>query len=581
MILHISAAICLFISLFTGLVIQDAANPWMMLPFALLSSWLVMTGSLLKLRLNDPVLLGLTALWAVWTMSAAHSAVPFNSKVTLIVMSTLPLSYIVWRCAAFSTRALLKMAGIVLLSGIVFSAIGIMQVTDILPNPRWEWRAYYPFLDPNLLGVFLSMIILPLVTATLSREIARPVRICLVVALLILTSGLIATQSRSAFLSTGVGLIMILLLQRNHIAWTKKSLGLLAALLASSAGFLVYTKFFERFVLLFQSGGDKDFMSRLYLWKTSLEMSIVHPLIGYGFGTFNTYYPQVREPDFDNSAGWWVHMDPLQWAVESGWSAPLIFYAICAYIVWSVWRKARDGELHVLQAGAAAALGSLFLNAHSAYPLHVVPFMIMATGMIAAIVHNPGPASSRKITLAGAIPLLTTFLLFWAILIQLVGTLYYWQSVNTARASGNASLYWQKLDLCLKRGDPEFAYCRLILLESLFAGNIQGTEETLQLIQESRRGNNMLPHPDYFLGLYHLQRNDFKEAEKYLSIALEKDPLYWIGRKALIETLERDGSYDAALSTLLLGQRYPYPKSDIPYINQKEKDLRDKIEAAR
>jgi O-antigen ligase len=571
MILRLTAALSIAIAFFYGLVIQDAANPLMMLPVLILSTWLTISGRLSKIPLRDPVLLGFTVLWLLWTVSALFSEFPFNSKVTWIIMSTLPVSYMVWRTADFPEAWQRRILQFFLASGVALSIKAILDTT-ITPTPLWNGRAYIPFLDPNMLGIYLSMSLLPVVPLVLKKDLLPHHRLFLIASLALMLAGLIATQSRSAFIGTAAGLGLIGLLSWRHIPRTKSSLAAVSAAVVAGVAMLIHTNFLNRFLMLFETGGDKDVMARLSLWRTAFDMSLNKPLTGYGFGTFGLYYPAFREPQ-DNSAGWWVHMDPLQWAVECGWLAPLCFYALTAYIVVRIWKRARD--LTPLHIGFAAALLSLFLNAHTAYPLHVIPFMIFATGMIAALLPS-SPASSARTTYCFVVPMLLALLtMFWAGM-KSGTTLYFWNEVNEARRTRSQALFEANMTACLEEGDPQFAYCKLLMIETILNSRDRPPETVLKAIEDSRAYNPLLPQPDYYLSIYHRKNNPDKPELEIgaLKDSLIKNPTYWPARKALVEALQKAGRLPEAMDILETGTNYPMPKSALPYYTQTRAALR-------
>ena len=308
------------------------------------------------------------------------------------------------------------------------------------------------------------------------------------------------------------------------------------------------------------------------LWRTAFEMSLNKPLTGYGFGSFGLYYPGFREPQ-DNSAGWWVHMDPLQWAVESGWLTPFCFYALAAYIGIRIWKRIHD--LNPLEIGFAAALVSLFLNAHTAYPLHVIPFMLFATGMIAALL--PAPATSQpRLTYFFVGPMLLTLLITFWIGVKSGITLYLWNEVNAAQRSQNREIFEANMTACLEKADPQFAYCKFLMIETILKSRDHFPKTVIGAIDDSRSYNPLLPQPDYYLSIYH-RKNDPDRPDLEIGAlkdSLSKNPTYWPARKALVEVLQKAGRSREALDILETGTDYPMPKYALPYYTETRTALR-------
>lgn len=567
-----SAAACLTVSLGIGLFVQDASNPLMMLPFVLCSLWLATSGRLLSLNLRDPALLGLLGLWTLWALSSLHSAFPFNSQVTWLIMSTLPVSFMVWRSAGFDAVWITRLQGLALLSGAGLAVYALLQVTLLKAN-LWNGRAGLPFADPNMLGIYFSLLLLPLGAALLAQKFNPLLRGTLVIVLVLLLAGLCATQSRSALIGTiaGAGLLAVLL--RRQVIWS------LPVKIATGAGLTLFvatlfaSDFISRFISIFSEHGDRDFLSRFSIWQSAWLMSTEHPWLGYGFGTFGLFYPVFRQP-IDNSGGWWVHMDPLQWAVESGWVTPVVFYSLCVFLALRVYRLARSGTLTTLQAGCAAALLSLFLNAHTSYPLHVIPFMLIAGSMICALTPDP-LAGARAKTFVFASTILVTLLLSQLTVLRVGSTLYYWQEITQARAKGDTARFSAATKNCIEHGDPHYAFCKFIVIETALNTTGALPDMTLQLIDNARLYNTQLPQPDFYLGLYYL-RTAPGQPEKAIAAfreSLIKDPTFWTARRVLVATLVAAGKKEDALAALRKGADYPATQADRSFYDTMYKHL--------
>ncbi len=558
MIPVISGLACLVLSFLIGLSVQEAANPLMVTPFLLTGAWLVGSGRLATLSFRDPVLWGVLALGALWLQSLFVSGFTFNSKVTLLTLGILPLSFMMWRTLALSAQTQARVAMGVLGVGLLCACHALYEEIFLK-----EWRPAWPFLDANLLGILFSLTLLSLLPFTLKAEQDKRLRAALIAAATLLVAGLLVTQSRSAFIGTVAGMGYIAFQLRHQIPRTRAFLiGLGAACMAALAAAFT-TGLLSRFALLLS--GDIDASSRLSIWGTAFDMNLLHPLRGFGAGTFGMVYPLYREPGGDNSLGWWVHMDPLQWAVESGWSAAIVFYALAGYIGYRIY-KLRDRS--PLQIGFIAALLSLFINAHTAYPLHVIPFMIMATGMVHALIPAPVQAP-RSVTYAGAGILMIVVTLGMWTAVNSARTLFSWQQVQAARLTNVYENFEGEMMHCLERADPDFPFCRLLLIETTLQMQMSMhiAPATLTMIKDLQQQFPLLPQPDYFLGVY-LEKTDFANTAAAIDAykaSVIKMPTFWIARRALIEALMRDKQYLQALATLESGAKYPLPKAARAY----------------
>lgn len=570
MILSVSGLACLFASLLIGLAIHEAANPLILAPFMLLGGWLVASGRLAALSFRDPVLWGFLALGAVWTQSLFVSDFSFNSKVTLLTVGVLPLSLMVWRTLPL-TPAWQGRAFIVFLAVALGCAVHTLYEV-IIPG---TWRPAWPFLDANLLGILFSLALLPLLPPALRMDGDRRVRCALAAAFALLLAALVATQSRSAFIGTLAGMGLVAFHLRRHIPRTRAFAAGAAATAALALATMAATGFFSRFTRLLS--GDADASSRLSIWNSAFDMSLVHPLQGFGIGTFGMVYPLYREPGGDNSVGWWAHMDPLQWAVEAGWAAPLVFYALAGFIAVSVYRLK---DRTPLQIGFSAALVSLFINAHTAYPLHVIPIMIVATGMVHVLVPaRAAPSPSSRASLAGAGLLMVALTLGLWSGINSARTLYSWHEVQQARQTNMYENFEGKMMRCLEQAEPDFPFCRLLLVEVTLQMAAHPAPAALDLISDVQESFPLLPQPDYFHGLY-LEKTDFDNTQAAIEAfraSVIKMPTFWLARRALIEALIRDGQYAQALATLESAAKYPLPKAARDYYDGKKAELAARI----
>ncbi len=568
MILPISGLVCLFASFLIGISIQEAANPLILAPFMLLAGWVIASGRLVNLSLRDPVLWGFLALGVLWTQSLFVSDFTFNSKVTLLTVTVLPVSFMVWRTLPLPAHWQIRT-----LIGFLVIALGCAVHSLYEVIVLQTWRPAWPFLDANLLGTLFSLTLLPLLPVVLKNEGDKRIRIALAVSLVLLIAALIATQSRSAFIGTLAGMGLVAFHLRHQIKRTRNFLIGVGVTLAVTLTTAIATGFFSRFTRLLS--GDADASSRLSIWKFAFEMSFINPLQGIGIGTFGMVYPLYREPGGDNSVGWWVHMDPLQWAVESGWIAALVFYGLAAFIAYTLYRQKNYTPL---QLGFTAALLSLFINAHTAYPLHVIPFMILGTGMIHYLIPAQALTSQRTSYIGASILMIVLTLGLWSG-INSARTLYSWNEVQKARLTNVYENFEGQMMKCLEQADPDFPFCRLLLVETTLQMSAQPTPAALDLILDVQQKFPLLPQPDYFHGLY-LEKTQFENtpaAIEAFKAAVIKMPNFWLGRRALIEALIRDGQYVQALATLEAAAKYPLPKAARAYYTGKKIELTARI----
>ncbi len=477
----------LLLSFLIGFVPQSAAEPLMMLPFALLSGWMMASGSLLRLHRQDPFLLVLLLLWVLWSLSAALSPVPFPSKVTWVIMGTLPLAYMAWTSLSLSVKDWERMSRG---GAFLFSGLALWAILQILPFPFSPHlpRAERPFSDANLLGGILGMGLLISFPSFFSSPKVFSIP------LLFILGGVFATQSRSAILGLCAAIPLFFIFWKKG----KKETSLSIKKIFLTTSFLMVALSLavgltDRLLPLFQTGGDKDLNARFALWEAGLQMSLLHPFSGLGLGTFHLHYPPFRLPA-DISAGWWVHMDPLQEAIESGWGAFLLLYALFGLVLLRT-IQTPSAPQNLL---AAPALLFFFVVMHAGFPLHVVPFMILLAGLLSQF-SWPRVPLSQPIGFFLATPLLLVLMTGLWITLQTSSTLLLYKEVKLASHSQDEVRFQKSMSACLEEGDRSFPDCRL-LAARLLIGQSQTSPlppAIFKLLEEAEAANPLSPEPAY------------------------------------------------------------------------------------
>jgi hypothetical protein len=558
MLKSLSGVTVFFFAFLIGVFPQDAANPAMMVPFALMTGWLLASGVLGSLPLRSSATLLLTSLWLIWTLATLRSGVPFVSEVTGIVLATLPVSYF----AALSlprdgkTIRLLFTLLIAILCGL--SVWSLADITISIGHDRVLTRGQGPFEDPNMLGLLLAM------GTLLATAIPLPKRSIRFSLFALLLAGTIATGSRTAALGLLLGGSVLFLLTKPKIpAKIAAPFALLAIILSLATGLA------GRFTsLLF---GGKEMLGRLAIWNASAEMLTISPALGIGPGVFHLAYPPHRLPA-DDSAGWWVHMDPLQWGIESGWIAPALFYALCALVALRVRASHKAGTIPPLAAASAGALTCLFVGAHTAYPLYVAPFLILA-GILLAVLSAPEHSTpSRSQQIFGAAIAIALLCTLWTG-IRDGYTLALWNQAMTASHTRDAARFEVAVTACLDEGSRTFSDCASLLARAKTDSLSPPPEDVLTLLDRADRVNPYGAEPDYLRARYFLKLEKPENASFSLHSALRKNPAYWPARRLLVEILMKRKNYSEALNLLRAGKNYRVPRHMISYYKKTEQDI--------
>lgn len=547
-------------ALLIGIFPQSAADPQMMLPFALISGFLILSGNLLRIPSNDIILLLLICLWALWTASGLHSIIPFPSKVTWVLMGTLPVSYILAR--TLPDKNPLQILPVICLP---FAAYTIWQGLHGISRPN------DPFDDSNLLGLLYAFGILSALPKTLPDQ-KKIIRILSAGIALVLLGALVITQSRSALIALACsGFIFFLLTKPVKITISKQ----LAFKLAGAAGLFILslaaTGFLGRFQIFTADGAlDSSIVGRLSIWQASWHMTMVHPLIGFGIGTFHLHYPAYRMAG-DNSLGWMVHMDPLQTAVESGWIAAFILYAI--FIIPFIFIYKHRSTLTRNHIAAAPLIVCFFIGMHMNYPMQVVPFLIILGTSLAAI--SPSSGDIRKIPVVTSCTLLAVLLCGIWTMTHTGMTLMLSEETQKSYRLMDQPRFDKAMQSCINDGDKDFPDCRVMAARFLTLAHDKDWQRIETLLDEAEAANPLSPEPDYIRAqrLMFLNPPQEEEALVLLKHSIELNPAYWPARRMAVEILMKRGDKTSARSLLDEGLIYRYARATVDDISRLRKKL--------
>lgn len=337
----------------------------------------------------SPLSLTMFGFWCYITLGLFWSDVPFVSFVTWLVLSALPLS---WAGLAFypDKEKLFTATGTLLLIFTGFLAIwAILQIS--LFKEIFGVQAHAPLLNPNNMAVIFNLALFPTLALFIAAEEKRIITATLALFFLLFTA-LLCTGSKGALLFFIPAFLLCLFLLRK--TWMEKSHVLPALVLAMICAILIpvlydsslFTRLYN-FVLemlTFESLGE-----RLSLWKAGLILSSQTPWTGSGAGTFYLFYPSIRDPLQDSSAGQFVHMDPLQFWLEMGILAPILFYGLFIALLAGTIERLKTTPHHswdrLIIAATAPAILTFFFHMHISFPSYVLPAMILLGFLMAAL----------------------------------------------------------------------------------------------------------------------------------------------------------------------------------------------------
>lgn len=340
--------------------------------------------SALRAVISAPIVWLALGFWALAALSAAFSDIPFVSFIYFCFFSVFPLSAFVVACGG--SCALLKPLGYG--AAVVFGALALSCLTQyfFMPEMLFHGTVNWPLANPNSLAGLLSLGFFAAVGWMLAAPGRGQANIGLAFAVL-LFAALLTTGSRGAFAAMIPAVALFLWGLRGYLDQHKRCLGALVVLsvlmfVAMSVLTPLGVKSPASFIETTLSGAQSVLWSRPAIWAAALEVFRAHIWSGTGVGTFFLYYPEVRSAGDPSTAGLMVHSDPLQFAVEMGVMAPLLFYGFILAAVWMSVRALKklplDDARLVCILAPFCALMALIIHAHITFHFQVLSILMVA-----------------------------------------------------------------------------------------------------------------------------------------------------------------------------------------------------------
>ena len=292
----------------------------------------------------------------------------------------IPLAmYVLARYANLNLNDLNLVLKILVVFGVYLGITGLLEVSKlhalvfpkyIVDPENWEFfgRARGPILNPAGNGILLSMGF----GASLYRCIhgkEQLEKVTYGIAVAIISAGILATLTRSAWLGAGVvGLLFAALYLRRFIpaAALLAAAGIVVVSTAGDLGGLVNLK---RDKHLSAADSAKSMELRPVLAKVAWEMFKDKPLLGHGYGGYRQSYLPYVSDRYHNSLEivrpYIQHNIILSLLVDSGLLAMslfLVWLAIATRLAWRLATKAERPELQLLGFTTLSLLIAYMIN---------------------------------------------------------------------------------------------------------------------------------------------------------------------------------------------------------------------------
>jgi len=325
--------------------------------------------------------------WALAAVSILLSDMPTVSFVYFIIFSFFPVGFLCVFCAlrlGFLTLRGLMVA--VALFSAALIANGFIQYLffhDYLKFGLVHW----PLANPNSMAALLSCLFFACVGGVLAGA-ERAHKIIFLVLAVCLFAAFVLTGSRGGFVALVIG---VLVLMGCLFAQCRAQYRYVTALVVGCVGAFVVLELFVGNNTLGQTLMDGSVSQAAHLWNREVIWAAGWQMfqddfwVGRGIGTFAFYYPEYRDVA-DMSSGLAAHSDPLQFAIEMGVFAPVLFYAfVGAALVMSVRALLNvEGMRRVLIVVPFCALGAFLLHTHITFHFYI-PVLLVVSGAVLAV----------------------------------------------------------------------------------------------------------------------------------------------------------------------------------------------------
>ena len=345
--------------------------------FILMAAWMaaVLIG---RVRLHyNHLLLPLTSivLWGALQIATGTTAYPFRTKVAALYWGCNAATFFV-ALQVFSSRQMRNW----LVHALIFFALALSIVAPLQalyggdkvfwlfePNPNFIPQ-FGPFPYKNQYAAFIELLLPVALFGALTEERRRTLY---VLAATLMYASVIAAASRMGFFLATAEMFIVPAILYGQRKLRLRSLRNNALMFGGIFIMLIAAAGPAEMLMRFRK--NDPYAGRREYSEASLRMIRVHPLMGFGLGTWDAAYPGYATSDEGLHVNQ-AHDDWVQWAAEGG----LPFFALMLWIV--VWTVPR-----ALRSGWGVGLIAIFVHCVVDYPIQRIPVALVMFIMLAAV----------------------------------------------------------------------------------------------------------------------------------------------------------------------------------------------------
>ena len=561
------------------------------LVFVLLLGWLLSSGIKNYRKgyiVGNLLILGSVFLFWFWLgISIVFSQVTHLSMVNFWWVGIFPLLFLAYSISPDRDALWEPLFALIVLVVLTLCAYALYQVFALheLPNAT--------FFNKNSLAALINLLFFPVLAYTLIKS-SRLIVAGSVIFIFALLLALI--NSRGALLAFFPAGIVLIVLGWHQIDKRR----LLMVCLLITVAFVIANLALNYVPQNMGMGVVKELatlqnvetagLTRFVIWQPAWELFKQYPLTGIGLGCYFLAIPPFLHND-DHSAGFYVHNDYLQIALETGLPGFIFLFLILLAVIYRLIKTLRatsnDHPQYLHLIALFAALLTLAIHSAFTFNLYVMPIMLLAglllgrfnqltdqlvgkqshTWRVARLV-RPG---IYKTVLVISIITLASYFLGLAASYHYQHKAYQLARTNQLEKAHQAfrvaqklaprldSVYYADADLLRKSAvvlsdRPELAY-RLL-------------EEAKALLDRAEELNPLRPQTAYIRGLV-LQQAVLQAPQEIIQAyetALRRNPRFIPARLALVHYLQEHGHDELAFQRLKDGLAYRYRQLSPAYL---------------
>ena len=408
-----------FLTVFVGaILILWLAESFFNKEFSFSTNWL-------QLPLFGLILIGLIQLLPLRNLNISSDllSIPATNSLSLDAYSTRfgiiqLIGYFVFFAAAFvfinNQKRLRRIVSIIIIFGAIMAFFGILQSLADLESiyglrPSLQAKPFASFINRHHFAAFMEMTIGLTLALLFGKALKRDKNLLLIIAAVIMGSGLILTSSRGGFLSllSVIGFVITANLLKKQDGEKAEKANNYRRYFAFIGGGI--TLILVLFGAVFLLGGDQSLLrgtglqnaqadissGRTHFWSVALKIFFDYPILGVGLNAFGTTFPQ-----YDTWNGNFrieqAHNDYLQILTESG---ILGFACVAAFIFLLFKRGAQiisqstDNFRRNVAVGALAGCFGILIHSFFDFPLRTPSnaffFLILVVLATASIGYPP------------------------------------------------------------------------------------------------------------------------------------------------------------------------------------------------